>query len=251
MKLALRPLGLSVLQTCSLALAATSCASISAVPLNPDGTKAEKQAEGIRYYMPKPYLLVAELPLVKKAEEKRGATPKGEKSEKPAVESMDSKPDKPKEEKKPDPKNEPDEPAEKADSAMAAGSSTSFFAGTPHYVMKLVYLPDMTRPMALTASGGWFGTATVKPTLQDGWMLTNLDGSVDSKLPETITALGAALGLGAKSGGGGDGGGGAEAMFHVPYGLESAALKPGLCEFEYGDKGNLIGLKRLTEFPIP
>jgi len=45
------------------------------------------------------------------------------------------------------------------------------------------------------------GSVTMHPTLQDGWNLTSLDSSVDTKFPETLTAVAglvtAAIGKGA------------------------------------------------------
>jgi hypothetical protein len=34
----------------------------------------------------------------------------------------------------------------------------------------------------------------MKPTLQDGWMLTALDSSADSKMAEALTAIGSMMG---------------------------------------------------------
>src|SRR5712691_6502600 len=38
------------------------CEGVKVTPLNPDGTAAAGAKEGIRYYMPAPYLLVARMP---------------------------------------------------------------------------------------------------------------------------------------------------------------------------------------------
>jgi hypothetical protein len=48
------------------------------------------------------------------------------------------------------------------------------------YSMKLVYLPDFDQPMAIQVQAGLFGTASLTPSLQDGWMLSSLSGNVDS-----------------------------------------------------------------------
>jgi hypothetical protein len=57
------------------------------------------------------------------------------------------------------------------------------------YSVKLVYLPDYAHPMALKMSAGLFGTTSSNPTLQDGWMLTSLAGSVDSGGTAVLSAL--------------------------------------------------------------
>ena len=47
-------------------------------------------------------------------------------------------------------------------------------------VARLIYLPNMKEEYAITPVGG-FGSITFKPTLTDGWNLTALDATVDSK----------------------------------------------------------------------
>ena len=47
-------------------------------------------------------------------------------------------------------------------------------------VARLVYLPNMKEEYAITPIGG-FGSINFKPTLTDGWNLTALDATVDSK----------------------------------------------------------------------
>jgi hypothetical protein len=80
-------------------------------------------------------------------------------------------------------------------------------------------------------------------------MLTSLNGSSDSKIPETINALAA---LASSIGGAVTGGGGAKALDkgaaisstqEMPY-----LLHPGLYEFAYTADGTLTGLKAITYF---
>ena len=54
---------------------------------------------------------------------------------------------------------------------------------------KVIWLPDPQQEVEIRT--WWFGIGTVseKPTLTDGWNLTALDSSIDTKFPETITAL--------------------------------------------------------------
>jgi len=148
-------------------------------------------------------------------------------------------------------------------SSPAPSSDTSFQGTTPQYIIKLVYLPDLSRPMAMTAKVG-LGSAEMKPALQDGWMLASLDVTADSKTADTLTALGSLITGGA---GGGTakaattaakaapGGGPAEGETKTPKSLSglfvpgSHILKPGLYRFEYDTTtGILQGLKEITAF---
>jgi hypothetical protein len=96
----------------------------------------------------------------------------------------------------------------------------------------------------------------MQPALQDGWMLTSLDASDDSKVAETLTALASLVGS-ATTGGAGTA---AKAAKTKP-GLQQLTttgiipdfsdeiLKPGLYKFVYDDaSGQLKGLCRVTEF---
>jgi hypothetical protein len=56
---------------------------------------------------------------------------------------------------------------------------------------------------------GFFGTASFAPALQDGWMLTSLNGSSDNS--SMLSAIATMMGAGSGSGGGGGGGGKAAA----------------------------------------
>ncbi len=50
---------------------------------------------------------------------------------------------------------------------------------------KLIYLPDPREEYIMRETAG-FGSASVKPTLTDGWNLTALDSSVDSKAADVL-----------------------------------------------------------------
>jgi hypothetical protein len=60
-------------------------------------------------------------------------------------------------------------------------------------IPSVVYLPDPQQEfiMRIAPFDGAIGIGTVsmKPTLQDGWNLTGLESSVDTKVPETLTAI--------------------------------------------------------------
>ncbi|WP_429287649.1 hypothetical protein [Paraburkholderia sp. GAS206C] len=113
-----------------------------------------------------------------------------------------------------------------------------------NYVAKLIYLPDRTQPMAVNVHSGLIGTSSIQLDLQNGWMLTSVNGSSDNKVAETLTAVGtiiAALkGTGSSSGGGGGGGGGSNKTGGVP--IPGNILLPGLYAFDYDKKtGELAG----------
>ena len=50
------------------------------------------------------------------------------------------------------------------------------------------WLPDYNREYEIEPHY-WLGTVSLKPTLSDGWNLTALDSSVDTKVPEMVTAM--------------------------------------------------------------
>lgn len=53
----------------------------------------------------------------------------------------------------------------------------------------IVELPDKEEEYAITINTGLWGAASANPTLQDGWNLTGLNASADSKTAEVLTAL--------------------------------------------------------------
>jgi hypothetical protein len=182
---------------CAAFVVLSGCAAtITSLPLQPGGSKDASQEPGIRYYLPKPYLLVTELPVAPIAASQNPTTTTTTKT--PMVRAApapggtdDSK------------KTQTDNTQQPQSATPTAPSSdTSFSAAMASYAVKLVYLPDYSHPMALQVKSGWFGTTTLAPTLTDGWMLASLNGSVDSGTANTISAL-----SGLVSGGGGGGGG--------------------------------------------
>jgi hypothetical protein len=59
---------------------------------------------------------------------------------------------------------------------------------TESCVADVKYLPDYTQEYVIIPHY-WLGSVALKPTLADGWNLTNFDSTVDTKIPETITAV--------------------------------------------------------------
>jgi len=262
----------------------SGCASISVVPLQSDGTPAAGKANGLRYYLPRPYLLVTDLPADTAADGSNNgttgtqgtATTGGGTTETPITGAH--------EQAAPGAGGQhggakttnaqnstgpalntgnaggTDAGTDKAksggDTAAAAATDTSYQATTPHYVLKLIYLPDLEHPMAIRQSSGLFGTSSLKPTLQDGWMLTALDATADTKAAEVLASVASVIGAVKGGGGGSDSGGskGGGKTAQAPSGGPSTTtrtasiLRPGLYSFDYDKDGKLAALTAITYF---
>lgn len=247
----------------SVAVLVWGCARVSVSALNANGTTATAQASGLRYYLPKPYLLVTLLP----AEPPKVETSSGDQGPPPTI-----PPNGPgtgasgthhRASAMPQPgaapsttstsKSGKEAPTTNQATTPSAASDTAFMASTSRYVVKLIYLPDLQHPMAVTESPGLVGTVTMGASLQDGWMLTSLQGSGDSKVSETISAM-ASLVSAVYGGGAGKA---AAAAAPKPGGapLEAATspisqeiLAPGLYSFKYDANGTLSNLCAVTLF---
>jgi hypothetical protein len=62
------------------------------------------------------------------------------------------------------------------------------------------WLPDYNREYEIEPHY-WLGTVSLKPTLSDGWNLTALDSSVDTKIPEMVNAMAGVLSTATKAAG--------------------------------------------------
>lgn len=191
---------------------------ISVIPLTPDGKKSA-EVEGVRYYLPKPYLLVAKVP-------------KDLTSEQSVRDADGGKKDEVKDDKKP--------VGPEGDSGGASsGGNTSFQKDSKSYSVKLIYLPDFCHPMAIQQNTWLWGSSQMKPTLQDGWMLTSLDAASDSKTAETITAM-AALVSAVK------GAGGTSGTTSITGVDPTGVLKAGL--YEFFQEGDHLSVGLVTDF---
>jgi hypothetical protein len=269
--------GMTVLKliVCVAACLLLGCAGVTVRQLTPDMTSTTGP-RGLVYYMPTPYLLVAELPPTATVGQSTNSPPPSTPSvQNPRNRSLPKAAAPPySSEHGPafqapgaaaKPKTGKPDSTSTADgtASPAPASDTSFGGNTPQYVMKLVYLPDKTRPMAMNESTGLFGTSSMKPALQDGWMLTSLDASADSKTAETLTALGSIAG--AVAGGAAGGAPKAKSLASAPGGGQTSTqeipldlagyfvpghfiLRPGLYKFEYDKDGALTNLKPVTFF---
>ena len=234
----------------------SGCAQVRIIPLDTDGKAKMDLQEGVRYFLPKPYLLVAEVPVddvtqtqieemtlpsdkqggkktttIKKGGGKASTTGNGGADGDGAA------------------------PAGSGDSPASSGN-TSFAMFTKQYGIKLIYLPDYSRPMAMSESTGLIGTSQMKPVLQDGWMLTSLDASADAKVAETLTALASLIssvkGVGSAATGTSKDGGATESAKAQAENLGTKVspnpiLPPGLYEFVY-EAGVLKDLKPVAYF---
>lgn len=59
-------------------------------------------------------------------------------------------------------------------------------------VIDIKYLPDYSQEYVIVPHY-WVGSVALKPTLTDGWNLTNFDSTVDTKVPETLNAFAAIM----------------------------------------------------------
>jgi hypothetical protein len=231
-----------------LSAAASSCASVTAVPVDPLTWKAKMDApEGIPYYLPRPYLLVTEVPVetpppkAQQEEGKGGAAAKAapgkgtsaDKSAPPADDAM---------------KKATPAPDDGSGTSPSPASDQSFGMFTKQYGVKLIYLPDYEHPMLLRQRAG-IGSTTLKPTLQNGWMLTALDSSADSKTAETLASIGSLVSATHGGGSGGTGGsksgGGEEAKGAPP---PAKALPPGLYRLVVSPKGVVVDICQVARF---
>jgi hypothetical protein len=104
---------------------------------------------------------------------------------------------------------------------------------TPIYTIQLVWLPNYNMGYAVKTTPG-LGTADGKVKLADGWRLTDFGAIVDTKIPETISAVAdlvKALGVSALTKG-------------TPP--ETVVLEPGLYRLNFNkEKGHFEGLERV------
>jgi hypothetical protein len=179
----------------------SGCAQVTIRALNSDGTVSTDKAKGLRYYTPRPYLLVMRLPPEKSASEgqTQDLTPPPAQDLPPAHRTRPGQPVAP----RPgagaadaDASTKPTSPSGQQNSptpystTSSPPTDTGYLASNSQYVAKLIYLPNLAEPLAVTATTG-IGSVNIGAVLQDGWMLTSLQAGADAKVAETITALAA------------------------------------------------------------
>jgi hypothetical protein len=239
----------------------TGCAAVTAIPLEPDGLTAVAGAQpGFRYYLPRPYLLVAEAPATKTVGGSGGTS--GQTGQLIHVEpradaanpqtgdenkqSVDGSKDKTKTAGAGASANPPSKPGTDGSNnssgpsaASAPATDTSFQIGdsSKTYIAKLIYLPDYSRPMAVELSTGLVGISKVDMSLQDGWMLTNVSANADnSKMGDVLVAAIQALSTGATGGASQAASAASKKAGALPLALQAPpdrVLRPGLYAFDY------------------
>jgi hypothetical protein len=209
-----------------------ACSTVDFQQLRAADLAAKPEApHGAVYYLPKPYLLVAQMPApaARPSTEAPDPAPPPGTSSGAAVfpHSYGGEGD---------PKADSKDDASPADTASPT-SDFSFGGASNGYILKLVYLPDLTRPMAMSMQAG-LGTASLKPTLVNGWALTGFDATADSKTAEILASVAQVIGAwknpGNKDTGGTD--------TSTKGGGASQLLRPGLYEFHYDQFGRLVAL---------
>lgn len=113
-------------------------------------------------------------------------------------------------------------------------------SGTTTCQASLVMLPDKSEEYAITMNTGLWGTASAKPTLQDGWNLTGLDASADSKTAEVLGSIASILTAGAKIN-----------SLGVARQSPSHTCAQGLYRVEFDQYGRVSGLTRVSAFGFP
>lgn len=239
-------------------VALSGCASVSFRQLEPGSLAARPGApEGAVYYLPRPYLLVAratpaDAPSAARPAQVANIPPPAGSGRARRGRSLPSTLD-----YAPMPVaggGDDSAPAAAATSALGA-TDTGFGLAVGNYIIKLVYLPDRSRPMSMSVRGGLFGVGSLQPTLQNGWMLTNFTASADnSHFSDVLTAVAGLLNTSviggsstaAETDGGGGGGAAAEERREN---RDHEVLRPGLYDFDFDpETGRLTRLCAVSFF---
>ena len=242
---------------CSFALLA-ACSRVRVVPLNPGTDERTCDAqEGIRYFLPKPSLLVTEglataqgtrrpEALARSADQRKRSTDAEDLSkdaEQLAAEATTPPAD------STTPHGDSTRTPSPGPSTPAPGKPNTILGptGPTNYTITVRDLPNYSQPMTMYVPWALGGSATFTPTLHDGWMLTSINATSDTNTSETLTAL-AAMGTArggtarqvAAMGPSQDG----ERPQRTP-----TLREPGLYAF-IDDQGQFEGLTRVAEFPL-
>ena len=225
-----------------------ACASIDVKPLDAAGKKYADDADsGLRYYLPRPYLLVMRVP----ADPKTVTGGTTAQSDPPSESTAPNRPpvaaDGRHTESAPGGtangvgshqtgggggmQTRTGDTGQQQSGASAAVASTQFSASSSTYVAKLIYLPDHSKPMAIKTTTG-LGTVNLGAQLQEGWMLTSLQASSDSNTAAILTAIASAV-TGKTSSG--TGSGASTKTAGAPGGAPPTILPAGLYRFDFVD----------------
>ncbi|MEQ8397575.1 hypothetical protein [Thalassobaculum sp.] len=96
------------------------------------------------------------------------------------------------------------------------------------FAHQFIYLPDYSRPYVMNMEPG-IGVAEMKPRLENGWNLTGVDITQDSKAAETMTAVGSLISV------------------FMPSAAGNRSLEEGLYMLEFDRRtGKLTGFTRVN-----
>ena len=257
-------MGVSVRLQLSVILAGLTlagCAGINVQALTPNGMYPSGQP-GLRYYMPRPYLLVTAAPVTPPTQQANTTQPPAQTVPPPAGHHAPAAHDGAAVPPPPssgalagaadtaagDTSKETattDKTDQTLQPATTGTTDTSYQQVGNGYQIKLVYFPDLGRLMTINQSSGLFGTVSSQPTLVNGWMLSSLQGSADNKVAEVLTAvggiIGSAMGAPAKSATSkSTTASGAAPPLPTQFPPDSWVLPPGLYGFEYDNISGLI-----------
>lgn len=85
--------------------------------------------------------------------------------------------------------NGPDKNTGTADAQPSATSLTAFAFTSGNYQVRMLYMPDKCKEYSMVPKFNPFYSAQSSLKIQDGWMLTGVDTTVTSVLPEIISSL--------------------------------------------------------------
>jgi hypothetical protein len=180
----------------------TGCATVEIKPIT-TGQADDPTINGARFFQPSPYLLVTATQVDPNSTPQPGGDA--------AAPGAPPAPDKP-------------APAK---------------AAVPTSTMQIIWLPNMTKPYVINVKPGW-GTVNGSFTLDNGWNLTSVGSQLDSKIPETITAVSGLLTAAAGTAGG--------AAVHPAL---KTLIPPGLYRIEFDPTTGLVSNLALVTTPPP
>lgn len=205
----------------------TGCARVEITKVFPKDER--DKMEGIRFYRPDPYLLVTKgVPPVQSASGGQGG------GEQPAGGGG----------KTPKENDKPKTQTKKADPTDAEPVASPY--NPEQLYVQVIWLPNFQEAYAIKPRSG-IGTIDSTIQLKDGWQLTQFGGKIDTKVPETITAVGSLL---------------ASVAGAIPKGLSTTAstilplpasiwIEPGLYRIIYDGDGHFTKLQRCQIDPPP
>jgi hypothetical protein len=122
-------------------------------------------------------------------------------------------------------------PATDQRSSKTSTRSSSASETAPDLEYKIIYLPNTQEKFAVRVKSG-LGSVNSTLKIQDGWQLTEVGGTVDTKVPETITAITGLLQA-------------IPSLAALRAKEEGQEMKAGLYGFEFDSKGMVTRIYRI------